>query len=133
MTNKLLALLALVGLAGCAGQGSADAPARGHLYAVGYAPISLQRPGDYQQKLLHAMRASRLDAYRELSEQLGGVRVSSSSQLDSHILQDGTVSSSSRGVVRGARVVNSYPDGDMYVTELELDLALYQKLRRGEL
>ncbi|WMC11331.1 LPP20 family lipoprotein [Oceanimonas pelagia] len=133
MKNKLIALLALVTLAGCAGQGSAGSPARNHLYAVGYAPISLQRPADYQQKLLHAMRASRLDAYRELSEQLSGVRVSSSSQLDSHILQDGTVSSASRGVVRGARVVNSYPDGDMYVTELELDLALYQKLRRDGL
>ncbi|MDP5292301.1 LPP20 family lipoprotein [Oceanimonas sp. CHS3-5] len=133
MKNKLMTLLALASLVGCAGQGSAGAPAEDYLYAVGYAPISLQRPVDYQQKLLHAMRASRMDAYRELTEQLGGVVVSSSSQLDSHILQDGTVSSSSRGVVRGARVVNSYPDGDMYVTELELDLALYQQLRRGGL
>ncbi|MCT7656632.1 hypothetical protein MBH78_22375 [Oceanimonas sp. NS1] len=97
MRNKLLALLASLWLTGCAGQGSADAPARNHLYAVGYAPISLQRPADYQQKLLHAMRASRMDAYRELSEQLGGVMISSSSQLDSHILQDGTVNSASRG------------------------------------
>lgn len=137
MRNKCAALL-LLALTGCAAGGQAGggghpAPARNHLYAVGYAPISLQQPADYQQKLLHAMRASRMDAYRELSEQLGGVMVSSSSRLNSHVLQDGTVNSSSRGVVRGARVVNSYPDGDMYITELELDLALHQKLRRGGL
>lgn len=134
MRNKLAALLVLA-LSGCAGQGSGPFVASSsprQLQAVGYAPISLQQPADYQQKLLHAMRASRMDAYRELSEQLAGVMISSSSRLDSHILQDGTVSSSTRGVVRGARVVNSYPDGDMYVTELELDLATYQKLRRGQ-
>ncbi|MBL1377509.1 LPP20 family lipoprotein [Zobellella iuensis] len=136
MRNKVCALL-LLALTGCSGtqggHGSQDVPARkNHLYAVGYAPISLQRPADYQQKLLHAMRASKLDAYRELTEQLSGVMTSSSSQLNSHVLQDGTVSSSSRGMVRGARVVNSYPDGDMYVTELELDLAFYQRLRRGQ-
>ncbi|MDV2856397.1 MULTISPECIES: LPP20 family lipoprotein [Oceanimonas] len=131
MRNKLITLLTLVFLGGCVGQGSGATPARNHIYAVGYAPISLQRPADYQQKLLHAMRASRLDAYRELSEQLSGVMISSSSEMNSNVLQDGPVNSASRGVVRGARVVNSYPDGDMYVTELELDLALYEKLRRG--
>ncbi len=128
MRNNLWALL-LLALAGCsAGQSGS---AKNHLYAVGYAPISLQRPADYQQKLLHAMRASKMDAYRELTEQLGGVMTSSSSTMNSHVLQDGTVSNSSRGVVRGARVVNSYPDGDMYVTELELNLDTYNKLRGG--
>lgn len=136
MRNKVCALL-LLALTGCGGTlggpGSQDVPARkNHLYAVGYAPISLQQPADYQQKLLHAMRASKLDAYRELTEQLSGVATSSSSQLNSHVLQDGTVSSRSQGLVRGARVVNSYPDGDIYVTELELDLAFYQRLRRGQ-
>ena len=135
MRNRLCALL-LLALAGCsggqAGAGSQDVPAKkNHLYAVGYAPISLQQPADYQQKLLYAMRASKLDAYRELTEQLSGVMTSSASQLNGHVLQDGTVSASSRGIVRGARVVNSYPDGDMYVTELELDLAFYQRLRQG--
>ncbi|MFP2770629.1 LPP20 family lipoprotein [Oceanisphaera sp. KMM 10153] len=125
MRNNLCALLLLV-LSGCSVQ-----PARNHIYAVGYAPISLQQPAEHQQKLLHAMRASKMDAYRELTEQLSGVMTSSSSRMNSQILQDGTVSNSSRGVVRGARVVNSYPDGDMYVTELELDLAVYEKLRRG--
>lgn len=124
-------LLLLVVLAGCSSQQGGVKAARNHIYAVGYAPISLQQPTDHQQKLLHAMRASKMDAYRELTEQLGGVMTSSSSTMNSNILQDGTVSNSSRGVVRGARVVNSYPDGDMYVTELELDLKVYEKLRRG--
>ncbi|MBU3824746.1 MAG: LPP20 family lipoprotein [Candidatus Oceanisphaera merdipullorum] len=127
----LLMCLMLLPLIGCSSQQGGPKPTKNHLYAVGYAPISLQLPQEPQQKLLHAMRASRLDAYRELTEQLSGVMTSSSSITNSNILQDGTVSNSSRGVVRGARVVNSYPDGDMYVTELELDLKLYEKLRRG--
>ncbi|MGO4998469.1 LPP20 family lipoprotein [Oceanisphaera sp. W20_SRM_FM3] len=126
----LLLGLLLLPLMACSTQGGPK-PARNHIYAVGYAPISLQQPQDPQQKLLHAMRASKLDAYRELTEQLSGVMTSSSSITNSNILQDGTVSNSSRGVVRGARVVNSYPDGDMYITELELDLKLFEKLRRG--
>ncbi|OYD25869.1 LPP20 family lipoprotein [Oceanimonas baumannii] len=130
MRNKLFAVAVSILLAACS-SGHEQTALKGTLHAVGYAPISLQQPADFQQKLLHAMRASRLDAYRELNEQLGGVRISSSSELNSHILQDGPVNSTSRGVVRGARVVNSYPDGDMYVTELELDLALYERLRRG--
>ncbi|MFH7588073.1 LPP20 family lipoprotein [Oceanimonas smirnovii] len=130
MLNKLLIAAASLVLVACSSN-SGNKPLQGTLHAVGYAPISLQQPVDYQQKLLHAMRASRLDAYRELNEQLGGVRISSSSEMNSHVLQDGPVNSASRGVVRGAKVVNSYPDGDMYVTELELDLALYEKLRRG--
>ena len=132
MRNNLCVLLLLM-LAGCSGQQGDVKPAKNHLYAVGYAPISLQQPANHQQKLLHAMRASKMDAYRELTEQLGGVMTSSSSRMSSHVLQDGTVSNSSRGVVRGARVVNSYPDGDMYITELELDLGIYKKLRRGAL
>ena len=131
MRSKLWLLL-LVTLAGCSSQQSGPNSAKNHLYAVGYAPISLQQPVEHQQKLLHAMRASKMDAYRELTEQLGGVMSSSSSTMNSNILQDGTVINSSRGIVRGAKVVNSYPDGDMYITELELDLNVYEKLRRGQ-
>ncbi|MGB5856572.1 MAG: LPP20 family lipoprotein [Oceanisphaera sp.] len=131
MRSKLWLLL-LVALAGCSNLPGNFPGSTQNLHAVGYAPISLQNPADHQQKLLHAMRASKMDAYRELTEQLGGVMSSSSSTMNSNILQDGTVSNSSRGVIRGAKVVNSYPDGDMYITELELDLNVYEKLRRGQ-
>ncbi|ART83345.1 hypothetical protein CBP31_12530 [Oceanisphaera profunda] len=127
----LLMCLMLWPLMACSNSTGGPIFAKQLIYAVGYAPISLQQPVDPQQKLLHAMRASKLDAYRELTEQLSGVMTSSSSITNSNILQDGAVSNSSRGVVRGARVVNSYPDGDMYITELELDLKLYEQLRRG--
>ena len=127
----LLLCCLFMSLMGCSNNTGGPLFAREVIYAVGYAPISLQQPQDPQQKLLHAMRASKLDAYRELTEQLSGIMTTSSSITNSNILQDGTVSNSSRGVVRGARVVNSYPDGDMYITELELDLKLYEKLRLG--
>lgn len=132
MLSKYWVLLSLLlPLVGCSSEGISFSTTSNKLVAVGYAPISLQQPEDQQQKLLYAMRASRMDAYRELTEQLGGVMTTSSSQMHSSILKDGTVNNSSRGVVRGARVVNSYPDGDLYITELELDLRVYEKLRRG--
>ena len=42
------------------------------IYAVGYAPISLQHGTSDTEKMLNAIRASKLDAYRELAEQVYG-------------------------------------------------------------
>ena len=43
--------------------------------AVGYAPISAQRGQDDSTKMLMALKASKLDAYRELTEQVYGQKV----------------------------------------------------------
>lgn len=42
------------------------------LKAIGYAPISSQRGESDSMKLIMAMKASKLDAYRELTEQVYG-------------------------------------------------------------
>lgn len=52
------------------------------------------------------------------------------------MLSDDNIQASVSGVIRGARVVKSYPVGDHYVTELELDFqqvwALYQQQNRPQ-
>ncbi|AEE22189.1 LPP20 family lipoprotein [Paraglaciecola chathamensis] len=92
------------------------------LSAIGYAPIKGQRGNTDSTKMLMAIKASKLDAYRELTEQVYGQKVDGSQTLSNFLLSDERLSSSVQGVIRGARVIKSYPVGDdLYATELELD------------
>lgn len=93
--------------------------------AVGYAPISAQSGTTESVKMLMALKASKLDAYRELTEQVYGQKVDGGQSLSSLVIQDTRLNSSVQGIIRGAKVVKSYPVGnDTYATELELDFKL---------
>lgn len=93
------------------------------LTAVGYAPIESQRGGSDSVRTLMAIKASKLDAYRELAEQVYGQRIEGSQSLSRMVLGDESLKASVEGVIRGARVVKTYPVGeDTYATELELDM-----------
>jgi hypothetical protein len=93
--------------------------------AVGYAPISDQRGASESSRMLMALKASKLDAYRELTEQVYGQKVDSGQSLASLVILNTRLDSSVQGVIRGAKVVKSYPVGDdTYATELELDFKL---------
>jgi hypothetical protein len=97
--------------------------------AVGYAPISVQKGASESSKMLMAIKASKLDAYRELTEQVYGQKVDSGQSLASLVILDTRLDSSVQGVIRGAKVVKSYPVGDdMYATELELDFKMVNDL-----
>ncbi|EPF2930821.1 flagellar assembly lipoprotein FlgP [Vibrio navarrensis] len=99
------------------------------LVAVGYASISEQTGRNDEEKRVRAMRASKIDAYRELAEQVYGMRVSGRAQLEDQRLGVENTSGAVDGVIRGAEVVRSYPVGDSYVTELRLDIRKMDKLR----
>lgn len=91
--------------------------------AVGYAPISAQQGNDDTTRMLMAIKASKLEAYRELAEQVYGQRVDGDQSLQSLIVTNTQLQSSVEGVIRGARVVKSYAVGEnTYATELELNL-----------
>ncbi|WP_422121160.1 LPP20 family lipoprotein [Neptunicella marina] len=93
------------------------------LNAVGYAPISAQMGSSDAVKTLLAIKASKLDAYRELTEQVYGQRIEGSQELSNLVLSDEELKSSIQGVIRGAEVVKAYAaDDDTYVTELRLDM-----------
>jgi hypothetical protein len=97
--------------------------------AVGYAPISVQKGASNSSKMLMAIKASKLDAYRELTEQVFGQKVDSGQSLASLVILNTRLDSSVQGVIRGAKVVKSYPVGDdTYATELELDFKLVNDL-----
>lgn len=93
--------------------------------AIGYAPISAQKGADKSSKMLMALKASKLDAYRELTEQVYGQKVDGGQTLSNLVLQNTHLGSSVQGVIRGAKVIKSYPVGDdTYATELALDFKL---------
>lgn len=93
------------------------------LSAVGYAPIAPQQGETESVKTLMAMKASKLDAYRELAEQVYGQRIDGKETLANMVINDSSLRSSVEGVIRGARVIKAYPVGeDTYATELELDM-----------
>jgi len=90
--------------------------------AVGYAPISGQQGSDETTRTLMAIKASKLEAYRELAEQVYGQRVDGQQSLQSLVVTNTQLKSSVEGVIRGARVIKSYAVGEnTYATELELD------------
>ena len=93
------------------------------LTAVGYAPIASQRGESETVKMLMAIKASKLEAYRELAEQVYGQRIEGSQSLSSLVVSNETLKASVEGVIRGAKIIKSYPVGeDTYATELELDM-----------
>lgn len=90
--------------------------------AIGYAPISLQNGSTQGQKVLMALRSSKLDAYRELAEQVYGQQISSKSNVQGMITNNDQLKARVNGMVKGAKIVKSYAVGDTYATELELDM-----------
>ena len=91
------------------------------LTAIGYAPISLQKSSHKTQQMLMAINASKIAAYAELTEQVYGQHIDGKTSL-SNLLQDNQkLNASIKGIIRGAKVVKSYPVGDTYATELSLD------------
>ena len=100
------------------------------LYASGFAPISLQKSTNETQRMLMAIKASKLAAYVELAEQVYGQQLSNKVSMADLLINDQQLKASVQGIIRGAKVVKSYPVGDVYTTELQLDFedvyTLYQ-------
>ncbi len=127
MMKKLLMMALVLVATGCQPLQKMD---NGNvLTAVGYASVSEQQGRNDEEKRIRAMRASKIDAYRELAEQIYGMRVSGRANLQDQKLGIEQTSGAVDGVIRGAEVVRSYPVGDSYVTELELDVRKMDRLR----
>jgi len=91
------------------------------LKAIGQAPISLQKSDNETQRMLMAISASKIAAYAELAEQVYGQQINGSTSMSNLVVNNATLRTSIQGVIRGAKVVKSYPVGDTYTTELHLD------------
>jgi hypothetical protein len=100
--------------------------------SVGYAPIEVQSGSSFDVKMLNAIKASKLEAYKEMAEQVYGVLLTAISDVEGAVLVHDNIQSQVKGVVKGARIIRSYHEGDVYITELELDIRSLPLLKRAE-
>lgn len=97
------------------------------LTAVGYGAGGSFENYSVGQKKLMAMRASKLDAYRALAEQVQGVRITGGSTVSAMMMQNESFRVYIDAYIRGARIVSVAPitDGNIETTiELEFDTQL---------
>ena len=98
--------------------------------ATGYAVVSVQSHRNQSQQRLMAIRASKLDAYRSLTEQVYGQQLDASATVADMVLTSDTFRTRVEGVIYGAKLVSITPVGeDTYETTLSLDRDVVQDLR----
>jgi hypothetical protein len=74
------------------------------------------------QRVLMAMRASKMSAMRDLAEQVHGLKIEGNTTIVDMMVQNDTFRSQVQGTIRNARTVRISPTGeDTYETVLELD------------
>ena len=101
------------------------------IISTGYANISTQKSKNPAQRRLMAIRASKLDAYRSLTEQVYGQQINASTTVEDMIIANDTMRAHVAGIVYGAKVVSINPIGDdSYETKLELEKDTMLELRR---
>ena len=100
------------------------------LMATGYAVVSVQNHRNPSQQRLLAMRASKLEAYRTLTEQVYGQQLDANTTVaDMTLLNDG-FRARVEGVIFGAELISITPRGDdLYETTLALDRSVVDELR----
>lgn len=92
------------------------------LKGMGFAQIAGQPGKTQNEKRLMAIRAARMDALRDLTEQVHGIRISASTTVRDAVVQDDSLSAVVQGTLRGARTLRVSPSGsDSYEVEMVLD------------
>jgi hypothetical protein len=98
--------------------------------ATGYAVISVQNHKNPAQQRLLAIRASKLDAYRSLTEQVYGQQLDATTTVADMTVMSDTFRAKVEGVIYGAVLVSIAPVGDdTYETTLSLDQHVVRDLR----
>lgn len=96
--------------------------------ATGYAPISLQPGRTREQKMIVAMRASKLRAYQELAAIVHGQYLFGTTRVQDMVIQSDSFKTAVAGIVRGAQVIKTFPlQNDTYATTLAVDLNQVQR------
>ena len=102
----------------------------GRLKATGYADIGVQSGNPSQQRIL-AIRASKIDAYRSLSEQIYGLYIDASTTVGDLVVQNDVIQSRVEGIIYGAEIESVKPISDSaYEVRLSLSQAIANDIKR---
>ena len=97
-------------------------PVPAMITGLGFAQVARQEGRSLNQKRLLALRAARMDALRNLTEQVHGIHIAASTTISGLVVQDDHLQALVEGTIRGARTVRITPKGnDGYEVELALD------------
>ncbi len=97
---------------------------------TGYAVISTQNHKNGAQQRLMAIRASKLDAYRALTEQVYGQQLDATTTVAEMMITSDTFRTRVQGIIYGAVLESITPIGDdTYETTLSLDGRVVNDLR----
>ena len=103
---------------------------KGNIVATGYAVISVQPHDNPAQQRLLSIRASKLDAYRSLMEQVYGQYLDANTTVGQMVVESDTFRARVQGVIYGAYLVSITPVGDdTYETTLSLKRGIVDDLR----
>ena len=103
---------------------------RQSLLATGYAVISIQHHDNPAQQRLLSIRASKLDAYRSLMEQVYGQYLDANTTVAEMVVESDSFRARVQGVIYGAQLVSITPVGDdTYETTLSLKRGIVDDLR----
>ncbi len=98
--------------------------------ATGYAVISTQNHKNPAQQRLMAIRASKLDAYRALTEQVYGQQLDATTTVAEMMVTSDTFRTRVQGIIYGAVLESITPIGDdTYETTMSLDGRVVNDLR----
>jgi hypothetical protein len=102
-----------------------------NIMATGYAVISVQKADTPAQQRILSIRASKLDAYRSLMEQVYGQYLDANTTVAQMVVQNDTFKARVQGVIYGAKLVSITPVGDdTYETSLSLSDDIVADLRK---
>jgi hypothetical protein len=103
---------------------------QGNIVATGYAVISVQPHDNPAQQRLLSIRASKLDAYRSLMEQVYGQYLDANTTVGQLVIENDTFRARVQGVIYGAYLVSITPVGeDTYEVTMSLDRGIVNDLR----
>lgn len=99
------------------------------LSAIGYGTVEKSDSYSRSQLKLMAMRASKMDAYRSLAEQLNGIQLRGQTSVENMEVTKDSYQIYLNAYLRGARVKrtsaiasDSYAGDELFETEVELDM-----------
>ena len=102
-----------------------------NIIATGYAAISVQKADTPAQQRILSIKASKLDAYKVLMEQVYGQYLDANTTVSEMIVQSDTFRAKVQGVIYGAKLVSITPVGDdTYETTLSLSNSVVDDLRK---